>query len=130
EWIDRNLSHVTPADQIVERLRQASFVGCKLIDQAAHRAEILLQHCLTRMHNRFLILRQCDGSQNDDDRDHDHQLQQRKPRYLHFTSHRNSPHLKPCLSNWTERQKHSLRPTNHNAEDRKPSITSNPTYPS
>src|SRR6185369_14236986 len=112
EWINRHFPHITVANEIVERLRQAPLVGGKLIDQRTHCAQIVSQHRLARVHDRPLILRQRNRGQNNDDRDHDHQLQQRKSCglpsatwALYITSHCTSLHSMPFLSTSSARRK-------------------------
>src|ERR1043165_9547719 len=129
ERVDRDVAHVTFSDEIVERLRQAAFVCRKLIDQRTHFAQIVTQHSLTRVHDRLLILRQSDGSENDDDRNHDHQLQQRKS-YLSLTSHCNCLRSVPCLSTSSAHQKHFHRPRSPHQPRRTTNEDPNPIFPS
>lgn len=72
------LAHVAARNKIVERLRQLLLVRRILIEQRAQPEKIVAQHGFARREDRLLILRQHDGSKNNDDRDHDHQLKQSK----------------------------------------------------
>src|SRR6266849_5398974 len=65
-------------DEIIERLRQLPFVSRVLIEQRTHLEKIVAQDGLARMHDGLLVLRQRYGRQDDDDRNNDHQLEQRK----------------------------------------------------
>src|SRR5713101_6035083 len=73
-------------DEIIERLRQLPFVSRVLIEQRTHLEKIVAQDGLARMHDGLLVLRQRYGRQDDDDRNNDHQLEQRKTSRLRIAN--------------------------------------------
>src|SRR6266478_284989 len=78
DGIDRKFAHISRRNEFIERLWQLPFVGAVLIEKRSHFVQIVSQDGLTRVHDCFLVLRQGDGREDDDNRNNDHQLKQRK----------------------------------------------------
>ena len=78
ERIDRKFAHISRRNEFIERLWQLPFVGAVLIEKRSHFVQIISQDGLTRVHDCFLVLRQGDGREDDDNRNNDHQLKQRE----------------------------------------------------
>src|SRR5215469_7649777 len=80
-------------DQVLKRLWRLLFVQRVLVDERAQGVEIIAQGRLLRVQDRFLVVRNCQREQNDNDADHHHQLNQSKAALSEAFSHSLSYHV-------------------------------------
>ena len=79
DWVHGNFTQITGLRQIVEGLRRRLFVQSVMVDGVAQGPEVRMQDRLLRMQNYLIVLHRGDTHEDGDDRDDDHQLNEREP---------------------------------------------------
>src|SRR5579863_1768808 len=85
--------------QVIQRLRRLLLVHREVIDRCPHHHQVLLQRRFPRVLNRSLIHPRSHPEQTQNDRNHNHQLNQREPRVTsRFTCRHATAQIPPPLS--------------------------------
>src|ERR1700758_298057 len=102
EGVLGNHFQVAGLHQVIERLRRLLLVEGVLRDDLPQREQILFQYRLFRPQNRPVIDGQGNRDQDEDQTDHDHHLDQRKPATV-LPWQWDGSRQNPCPRRWSER---------------------------